>query len=174
MTKISHKYKPGAPKIVLVILGASLWAFASYRILKSGISMIEHHALHHWVNYFIGLAGFFPFFFLIFRKVSILYVRRILQHKYERPCVFGFFDIRGYILMTIMITMGIFVSRWNIIPELYKGTFFISLGLSLLASAIFYVFEGVKFMKKRGQLSEVWLRRAASFTERSGEERGSE
>ncbi len=153
MTKFSHKYKPGAPKIVLIILGASLWAFASYRILKLGIVKIELHALHHWLNYLIGLAGFFPFFILVFRKVSRRYVNRIINHKYERPCIFGFFNLRGYILMSLMITMGIFVSRWEVIPDLYKGTFFISLGLSLLASAIFYIVEGIKFVRNRHELS---------------------
>ena len=158
MTKFSHKYKPGAPKIVLIILGASLWGFASYRILKLGIAMIELHALHHILNYLIGLAGFFPFFLLVFRKVSRRYVNRIINHKYERPCVFGFFNLRGYILMSFMITMGILISRWKVIPELYKGTFFISLGLSLLASALFYIVEGVKFVRGRNELSGTLIR----------------
>jgi hypothetical protein len=172
MTKLSHKYKPGAPKIVLIILGAALWGFASYRIMKLGIAMIEHNALHQWLNYLIGVAGFFPFFLLVFRKVSRRYVNRIIHHKYERPCVFGFFDLRGYILMTFMITMGIMVSRWNVIPELYKGTFFISLGLSLLASAVFYIVEGIKFSRGRHDLSDQRLERAANFQEREAEERG--
>lgn len=171
MTKLSHKYKPGAPKIVLIILGASLWGFASFRILGLGIGMIEHHALHHWVNYFIGLVGFFPFFMLVFLKVSKRYVNRIIHHKYERPCVFGFFDLRGYILMSLMIALGIFVSRLNVIPELYKGTFFISLGLSLLASALFYISEGIKFVKGRHELSDERLNRAVIHHDRDGEER---
>lgn len=149
MSNLAHRLKPGVPKIVLIILGASVWAFAAYRIIGLGIRMIEHHALHHWLNYLIGLAGFIPFFLLVFRKVSRRYVTRIINHKYERPCLFGFFDVRGYILMSFMISMGILVSRWNLIPELYKGTFFISLGLSLLASAIFYIAEGIKFIRRR-------------------------
>jgi hypothetical protein len=31
-------------------------------------------------------------------------------------------------------------------PDIYKGTFFISLGLSLLASAIVYLIEGVRYL----------------------------
>ena len=174
MTKLSHKLKPGAPKIVLIILGASLWAFAAYRILKLGIGMIERHALYHALNYLIGLAGFVPFFLLVFRKVSKRYVNRIIHHKYERPCVFGFFDVRGYILMSFMITMGILISRWDVIPELYKGTFFISLGLSLLASALFYIREGIRFVKGRHELSGERLERAALHEDREGGERGSE
>jgi hypothetical protein len=149
LKKQLHNLKPGAPKIVLIIFGASLWGFASYRILRSGISMIEHNALYHWLNYLIGLAGFVPFFLLVFRKVSRRYLNRIIRHKSEMPCVFGFFDIRGYIMMTFMITLGILISRWELIPDIYKGTFFISLGLSLLASAVLYIIEGVRFMKQR-------------------------
>ncbi|HPT15276.1 MAG TPA: hypothetical protein PK796_10830 [Bacteroidales bacterium] len=148
---ILHKYllklKPGVPKIVLIIVGASVWAFASYRILKLGIREIEREALHQWVNYLIGFAGFIPFFVLVFRKVSRKYVSRIINHKQRRPCVFGFFDLRGYVLMSFMITAGILVSHWSVIPELYKGTFFISLGLSLLASAVYFIIEGIKFIR---------------------------
>jgi hypothetical protein len=155
LLKYLYKLKPGVPKIVLIIVGASVWAFASYRILSLGIKEIERDALHQWVNYLIGLAGFVPFFVLVFRKVSRKYVSRIINHKNNRPCVFGFFDLRGYVLMSFMITAGILVSRWSVIPELYKGTFFISLGLSLLASAVYFIVEGIKFiMLNRRQNTE--------------------
>jgi hypothetical protein len=146
--KILQTLKPGAPKPVLIALGAALWGFAAYRILKLGFVMIEKHALHHLVNYLIGIAGFVPFFLLVFRKVSKRYITRIKNLPQNRPCVFAFFDVRGYIMMTFMITMGILVSHWKVIPELYKGTFFISLGLSLLASSVFYTIEGIQFVKQ--------------------------
>jgi hypothetical protein len=144
--QILQTLKPGVPKPVLIALGAALWGFAAFRILKLGFVFIEKHALHHLVNYLIGVIGFIPFFLLVFRKVSRKYVTRIKNLPQRRPCMFAFFDVRGYILMTFMITMGILVSHWKIIPELYKGTFFISLGLSLLASSVFYIIEGVQFV----------------------------
>lgn len=145
---ILRTLKPGVPKPVLIALGASLWGFAAYRILKLGFIFIEKHALHHFLNYLIGIAGFIPFFYFVFKKVSKRYVTRIKNLPQHRPCMFAFFDVRGYIMMTFMITMGIMVSHWKIIPELYKGTFFISLGLSLLASFIFYIVEGVQFVRQ--------------------------
>ncbi len=141
-----QKLKPGVPKVVLIALGAALWGFAAYRILKMGFVFIENHALHHMVNYLIGVAAFIPFFLLVFRKVSRRYIIRIKNLPQQRPCMFAFFDLRGYIMMSVMITLGILVSHWKIIPELYKGTFFISLGLSLLASSVFYIIEGVQFV----------------------------
>jgi len=149
---IIQKLKPGVPKTVLIALGAALWGFAAYRILKMGFAFIEKHALHHMVNYLIGVAGFIPFFLLVFRKVSKRYINRIKNLPQHRPCMFAFFDLRGYIMMTFMITLGILVSHWKIIPELYKGTFFISLGLSLLASSIFYIVEGVQFVIQQNKV----------------------
>lgn len=145
------KLKPGVPKTVLIMVGASVWAFAAYRILKIGISDIEKHALHHWLNYFVGFAGFVPFFTLVFRKVSKRYINRIIHHKHKNPCIFGFFDARGYLLMSLMIAAGILVSRIKMIPDLYKGTFFISLGSSLLASSVYFVLEGVKYVRTSGK-----------------------
>jgi len=143
---ILQTFKPGVPKPVLIALGAALWGFAAYRILRMGFILIEKHALHHFVNYLIGIAGFVPFFLLVFRKVSKRYITRIKNLPQLRPCMFAFFDLRGYIMMSFMITMGIAFSHWKVIPELYKGTFFISLGLSLLASSVFYIIEGVQFV----------------------------
>lgn len=154
--KLLLKLKPGVPKSVLIALGAALWGFAAYRILRMGFIFIEKHALHHLVNYLIGIAGFIPFFLLVFRKVSRRYITRIKNLPQRRPCMFAFFDLRGYIMMSFMITTGILVSHWKVIPELYKGTFFISLGLSLLASSVFYIIEGVQFViqiKKENKIS---------------------
>ncbi len=150
-TQLLQTLKPGVPKPVLIALGAALWGFAAYRILKMGFIFIEKHALYHFLNYLIGIAGFIPFFLLVFRKVSKRYVNRIKNLPQHRPCMFAFFDLRGYIMMSFMITMGIMVSHWKVIPELYKGTFFISLGLSLLASSIFYIIEGVQFVINNGR-----------------------
>ncbi len=147
--KVFEILKPGVPKPVLIALGAALWGFAAFRILKMGFIFIEKHALHHFVNYLIGIAGFVPFFLLVFRKVSLRYLTRIKNLPQRRPCMFAFFDLRGYIMMSFMITMGIMVSHWELIPELYKGTFFISLGLSLLASSMFYIVEGVQFVIRK-------------------------
>ena len=143
---ILQTLKPGVPKLVLVVLGAAVWGFAAYRILKMGFISIERHALHHYLNYLIGIGGFVPFFLLVFRKVSLRYITRIKNMPQRRPCIFAFFDLRGYIMLTFMIAMGIASSHWKLIPELYKGTFFISLGLSLLASSVFYIIEGVQFV----------------------------
>lgn len=148
LSGILHKFKPGAPKWALIFLGALLWGFAAFRILKSGIELIEVNALNHWVNYLVGFLGFIPFFILVFRKVSNKYLNRIKLLPQTKPCIFAFFNWRGYLIMSGMISMGILFSKWSVLPALHKGTFFIALGLSLLASSIVYCIEGIQYLRK--------------------------
>lgn len=140
-----HKFKPGAPKQVLILAAASLWGFAAFRILKLAFIRIDYNALNIWFYYIIGIAGFIPFYWFVFRKVSKRHVLRIINLQEDNPCIFSFFDFRAYILMIIMIVMGIMLSRSNLLPDIYLGTFYISLGLSLLAAALYYLYAGFMF-----------------------------
>ncbi|OPZ74766.1 MAG: hypothetical protein BWY80_00449 [Firmicutes bacterium ADurb.Bin456] len=47
--------------------------------------------------------------------------------------------------MAVMITAGIFLRTVEIIPPLYLGTFYITLGLSLLAGTLSFVYAGVRY-----------------------------
>jgi hypothetical protein len=140
-----HKLKPGVPKQVLILVAASIWGFASFRILRMAFIKIDNNALHIWLNYVIGIAGFIPFYWFVFRKVGKRYVHRIINLQQEKTCIFAFFDVRGYVLMTLMIISGITISRLHLMPDLYLGTFFISLGLSLMSAAIYYLYAGYRF-----------------------------
>ncbi|WP_243349972.1 hypothetical protein [Parabacteroides sp. FAFU027] len=137
------------PKTVLIGMGAALWGFAAIRILILGETAIGNYQIHPTLNYLIGIAGFVPFFWFVFRKVSNRYASRILALPRHKSHLFAFLDRRGYIMMTIMISMGIGIKHVSAIPEVYKGTFFISLGLSLLASSIVYIVRGVQYLQAR-------------------------
>lgn len=147
-----HKFKPAAPKILIVLLGAAVWMFAAYRILKIAGENIHTGAGDEWLAYIIGFAGFIPFFLLVFRKVSKKYFYRIINHKQAKPCLFAFFDLRGYIMMSFMIALGIAFHHMKLIPSQYKGIFLVSLGLSLFTSSVYYLVEGYKYlMMKRNK-----------------------
>lgn len=137
------------PKPVLIAMGAALWGFAAIRILILGETVIGKYQLYPALNYLIGVVGFVPFFWFVFRKVSNRYASRILALPRHQSHIFAFLDRRGYIMMAFMISLGIGLKQVSIIPEIYKGTFFISLGLSLLASSIVYIVRGVQYMWAR-------------------------
>lgn len=140
-----YKFKPAASKVVIIILGAAVWMFAAYRILLLAAGYISDSRIDQWIAWLIGIAGFIPFFLLVFRKVSYRYFSRIINHKSTTPCIFAFFDLRGYLMMTFMVIIGIAFNHFQLIPIQYKGVFLVSLGLSLFASSVYYLIEGYKY-----------------------------
>jgi hypothetical protein len=140
-----EKIKPAVPKRVLFFVAALVWGFVSYRILLMGITDILGNTKSYWINFLIGICGYIPFFWFVFLKMYFKHTRRIINSKLEKHCIFSFFDIKGFAIMAFMIIFGITLGKLNIIPELYMGTFFISLGLSLLSAAICFLYSGVRF-----------------------------
>lgn len=143
--KILKKIKPGVPKRVLFFFAAAVWGFASSRILNIGVSDIVSNTSAYFINFAIGTVGFYFFFKFVFYKMYKKHTKRIVNSDIEKPCVFSFFDLKGFGIMAFMITGGITLRNAHIIPSLYMGTFYISLGLSLLAASVSFLYAGVRY-----------------------------
>ena len=139
------KIKIGVPKRILFFSAAAVWGFASSRILKIGVSDIISDTSSYWINFAIGIVGFYFFFKYVFYKMYKKHTKRIVNLEIEKPCIFSFFDLKGFGIMAFMITGGITLRRSNIIPSLYMGTFYITLGLSLLSAAVSFLYAGVRY-----------------------------
>lgn len=140
-----NKLKLAVPKRALFFFAAFVWGFASYRILDLGFYDVLSNTKSYWANIAVGFIGFCFFFRYIFLRVFQRNIRRIINAKSERMCVFSFFDVKGLVTMAVMITAGIFLRTVEIIPPLYLGTFYITLGLSLLAGTLSFVYAGVRY-----------------------------
>lgn len=144
MNDVFYRLKPGVPKQVLFFIAASFWGFASYRILHVAVGLLIHSGHSLWYAISGGVIGFVLFYRFVFYRVSNRYINRIRLLDIRRPCLFSFFDLRGYILMSIMITCGILFSRYVHLPVGYVAGFYLSLGLSLLVSAGQYIVAGIR------------------------------
>lgn len=140
-----NKIKIGVPKRVLFFSAAAVWGFASFRILKIGVSDIISDTSSYWINFAIGIVGFYFFFKYVFYKMYKKHTKRIVNLEIEKPCIFSFFDLKGFGIMAFMIAGGITLRRANIIPSLYMGTFYITLGLSLLSAAVSFLYAGFRY-----------------------------
>ena len=136
-------------KSVLIAMGAALWGYAAFKILKIGVTTIEMDQFNRITYYLLGVAGFIPFFYFVFLKVSKRYFNRIVDLPDSKHYPHQFMNLRGYIMVTFMITLGILSAKLDVWNPVYKGIFYISLGLSLLSASIVYVVLGVKFNLKK-------------------------
>ncbi len=154
MTGFWQKYKPGVTRRTLLIILGLFWGFAAYRILRIGIRQLEMNPYHLWIRSAIGLAGFVIFFRGVFWRVVRRHRRRILSLTPDRPCAFSFFNWKSYLVMLFMIAMGIVAVRLSHVPPVYLGVFYISLGLSLLASALYNIYHWIRFPKELNMKEE--------------------
>mgnify|MGYP001570240379 FL=1 len=143
--------KPGIPKRGLLFIAASVWGFVSFRLLSIGVANILENTPLWWAYVAGGMVLSFPFFRFFFLGISEKHIKRMLGIKSPRPCLFSFFDVKGYIIMVFMISLGIFSQRIKAIPAFYLGTFYTSLGLALLFSALNFLFSGIRY-KQIGML----------------------
>ena len=158
LKKIFKKIKLGVPKRILFFLAAAVWGFASSRILKIGGSDVISNTSSYWINFIIGIFGCYFFFKYVFYNMYKKHTKRIVNLEIEKPCIFSFFDLKGFGIMAFMITGGIILRRSHIIPSLYMGTFYITLGLSLLLAAVSFLYAGVRYKLIEGKyLSECKL-----------------
>lgn len=137
--------KPGIPKRGLLFIAASVWGFVSFRLLSIGVANILENTPLWWAYVAGGAALSIPFFKFFFLRISEKHIKRMLGVKSLRPCLFSFFDIKGYFIMMFMISLGIFSQRIKAIPAFYLGTFYTSLGLALLFSALNFLFSGIRY-----------------------------
>ena len=82
-------------------------------------------------------------YMLLFSKISLKHTKRILSLKSEKPCAFSFFNFKSYILMTVMISSGIFVRKSGILSPDYLSLIYITMGIPLFLSAFRFYYNGI-------------------------------
>ena len=71
--------------------------------------------------------------------MSMKHTRRIKSYKEEFRPVWHFFDLRGYIIMAVMMGGGIWLRSSGLVPDVFIAVFYTGLGCALaLAGALFW------------------------------------
>ena len=140
-----NKLKLKVHKRVLFFIASFVWGFAAYRILLIGVGDVLKNTEFYWINIIIGVSGIYFFFKGVFYKMYKKHARRIINSESVKLFIFSFFDARGYIIMIFMITFGATLRKLNVIPSLYLGTFYITLGGSLLSASLSFLYSALKY-----------------------------
>jgi quinol-cytochrome oxidoreductase complex cytochrome b subunit len=139
-----EKYKPSVSKRNLLLVAGCVWSIAGgVLITRAVLNLIE---IHHYLvlDFLIGFLAGAGFYLLLFAKISKKHITRITLIRIENPCFFSFFNFRSYLMMAIMITGGITLRKLDIINHEILYTFFLTMGIPLLASAYRFFYSWVK------------------------------
>lgn len=142
---LAEKIKPAVSKRTLFLFAAIIWGIAADRVLSLGVGDVIKNSSKEYLFFIIGAVGAYFFFTKVFLNIYKRNVNRIINSDLEKHCAFSFFDLKGFITMAFMITFGISLRNLDFIPKLYLGTFYIVIGISLLASAVIFLGAFIRF-----------------------------
>jgi hypothetical protein len=140
-----HWIKRLTPRIArryLYVVAALVWTFAGGMLLFRGILLFMEDDYLIWFRLTISLIAGLLFYRLLFSKISRKHIFRLDAMLLEKPCLFSFFNIRSYILMSIMITAGISLRKSGILTPVYLSVIYVTMGIPLFISSLrfYYAF----------------------------------
>lgn len=136
---IINKLKIRIPRQWLFFALAGFWMFASIRVFMTaweGILTSKTPVVYFIIVSFIGSMIFTR---LVFLKVTARYIYRIDTMEEEMPSIFRMFSLKSYLLIVFMISMGISIKYFNLLPINILSMFLGALGLSLFTSSMHFL-----------------------------------
>lgn len=131
--------KYGVTRQFLLITAGIVWIVAGANILRIGIITWEDSSQDWLFKVCEATLVFLLFFILVFRKLYNKYTLMIDHKKTEKNCPFSFFDIRGWLIMAFMMTLGITVRIFHLLPDSFISVFYTGLSTALIATGVLFV-----------------------------------
>ncbi len=138
---------PHVSQRYLLYIASVVWFFAGGMLLYRGLMGIKLQPEFLMLKIIIAFIFGVLFYNLIFKKISQKYINRIEELTKERNPFYAFFNLRGYVMMTFMISMGITIRLTGLVPFEYLALFYIVMGTPLLFSALRFFYSGIAFKR---------------------------
>lgn len=133
----------------LLIIAAAVWLLAGINILRLGIvAIVDIDATVFLLA--LGIAATFLLFHMMFTKLVGKQSKRIRDYGNELTCAFAFFDVKGYVMMAIMMGGGIALREFGIIPEWIVAFMYTGIGAALALAGIGFALH---YLKRGGSIT---------------------
>lgn len=138
-------------KNYLLLIAGIFWLIAGFFILKVGIPFFieilkQKNILIVILSLIFIVFVFAIFYTKIFLKLVNKHTLRIKNNQSFKMQFWKFFDLKSYIIMVFMMTLGILGRKLSIFPKWFIGTFYIGLGFALFLAGVNFI---VNFIKKK-------------------------
>ena len=132
-------------KRILLFEAALVWTFAGVMLIVRGSSMLEASSGFSWIKVMACFCSGLLFFVLAFSKISRRHVNRIATLLGDHHLFFEFFNLRSYMMMAGMITMGVVLRKTLIVPLSSLSLAYITMGIPLLLSSFRFYHHWLKY-----------------------------
>lgn len=123
-------------KKTLLLFAGIAWFVAGGNVLKIGIETYRNQL--SMGSILLSILVFSGFWLLIFRPLTQKHQVRILGYE-GKQYFWHFFDGKAFVIMAVMITGGISIRYWHLLPDYFIAFFYTGLGAALaLAGLAFF------------------------------------
>ena len=130
MFKVRSKY--------LLLIAAAVWLIAGSQVARMGIEAIVAGAAPVW-TLVVGIPVTFLVFHRMFSQLVGKHAARIRSYGEEKMHVLKFFDVKGYVIMAVMMGGGVALRSFHLVPGWFIAFFYTGLGIALALAGIAFV-----------------------------------
>ena len=124
----------------LLLLASLVWMIAGFNVLRIGI---ETYAEYQTViNYIVTIIVFLLFWFMVFYKLTN-------KHTIEKQLFYKFFDLKSFLIMAFMISFGIIIRSFHLLPERFIAVFYTGLGAALFMAGVLFGRNYIQAYRKK-------------------------
>ena len=117
-------------KNTLLLLASLVWSIAGWNVLRIGISCYPPYL--SIFNLLLSAAVFAMFEKMVFGRLVKKHTQRIQAYEQERLFFLHFFDTKSFLIMAFMMTGGILIRSFSLLPDSVIAVFYTGLGSALL------------------------------------------
>lgn len=130
-------------KYNLLLIACFVWLIAGFNILHIGISVYQNYM--SILNFVFSFIIFILFWFMVFYKLTKKHTHRICGYEVERQFFLKFFDTKSFIIMAVMMTMGILIRTFHLMPIRFIAVFYTGIGTALFLAGILFGYNYFKY-----------------------------
>ena len=127
----------------LLLIAAIVWLIAGFNVLKIGVETYINYVTV--INLLLSLVVFLTFWIMVFSKLVKKHTLRISSYESEKQWFYLFFDLKSFIIMAIMMTMGIVIRYYALLPDVFIAVFYTGLGSALALAGILFMVNFMRF-----------------------------
>lgn len=131
-------------KLTLLLLASVVWIIAGFNVLKIGIETYANYL--SVINFLLSILVFLLFWFMVFHKLTLKHTERISNYTEDRQFIFNFFDLKSFLIMAVMITGGLIIRKFNLLPDRFIAVFYTGLGSALFLAGVLF---GYNYFERR-------------------------
>jgi len=131
-------------KQCLLLIAGCVWMFAGFMVMKTGYPFLQKSTSLGLI--LLGASIIFLFFYLkIFSKLVRRHEIRIIGYEEDKVAFWKFFDRKQYVIIAIMMSGGILIRYYHLVPNWFIAFFYSGLGFALFSCGTRFVARYFKY-----------------------------